>query len=106
LVPSRSLGHKTKILFPTFGPLPQFFNTNRAHIMRSPWFTLISKFYAKVCVVDFFLQTLWCFSVVFVLQIPHRCNKSYLESLNILLQTFSLKCQRSTFKEIKLHYTP
>jgi hypothetical protein len=27
---------KTKRLFLTFGPLPQFFNTNRAHLMRSP----------------------------------------------------------------------
>jgi hypothetical protein len=45
---------KTKRIVLTFGPLHQFFKTNRAHLIRSPWFTLIFKFHAKVCVVDFF----------------------------------------------------
>jgi hypothetical protein len=55
---------KTKRFFLSFGPLPQFFNTNRPHLMRSPWFTLISKFHAKVCVVDYFTNSvmfLCCF---------------------------------------------
>jgi hypothetical protein len=67
LVPSRSLGPQNEKKFFTFRPLLQFFNTNRAHLMRSPGFTLIYKFHAKVCVVDFFLQILWYLSVVFLI---------------------------------------
>jgi hypothetical protein len=34
--PSDHWDLKTKRLFLTFGPLPQFFNIKRAHLMRSP----------------------------------------------------------------------
>ena len=51
-------------------PLPQTFNTSFTDYMWSPWFVLITRLYAKICIIRFWINSVTRFLSSVILNSP------------------------------------